>query len=87
MRGRTAKELGAGQMMIKNRGEMKDGVIYLEPYDHQIPETNHGDFSRRGPNPGLAVFDGDHVHIMKDKLHGKIAAGKSDEVHDPRANA
>jgi len=86
MRGRTAKELGAGQRMIK-WGRDERWCNYLEPYDHQIPETNHGDFSRRGPNPGFAIFDGDHVHIMKDKLHGKIAAGKSDEVHDPRANA
>jgi hypothetical protein len=53
---------------------------YLQPYYHQIPKTNHADFSGSIANPSSPILDCYHVHEVKDELHGEECSYKSDKV-------
>jgi len=43
----------------------------LEPNDDKIPKANHAQLRWSVPGPSSCVFDGNDVHEVQDKLHGK----------------
>lgn len=52
-------------------------VIYLEPNNNEIPETDHGELSGCIAVPSRGIFDRNDVHEMQDGFHGEETRDES----------
>lgn len=56
--------------------------MYFEPYDSEIPESDHGQLERSVAVPRLRVLDSDDVHEVEDDFHCEERNNETHRIGD-----